>query len=168
MLSEEVKKESDKYNKDWKARYKPNHNRIAEVHEQDHGDDNPHETPEPDLDHYYTEDSYPLQDSDIEELVESHGNYPAKMAFLTTFPSIQLLLTRANGGLAGADVHVLKQTDRKVSVTGIDNHELPGLDIVTCVALIQTYHRLTMVRSTWSCMNMNLWKRQYHPLILSD
>ena len=46
----------------------------------------------------------------------------------------------ANGGLPGADVHVLKRTGRKVSVTGIDDHELPGLDIVTCVALTQTNH----------------------------
>ena len=46
----------------------------------------------------------------------------------------------ANGGLAGADVSVLERTGRKVSVTGIDDHELPGLDIVTCVALIQTNH----------------------------
>ena len=45
-----------------------------------------------------------------------------------------------NGGLAGVDVHVLERTGRKVSVTGIDDHELPGLDIVTCVALIQTNH----------------------------
>ena len=44
------------------------------------------------------------------------------------------------GGLAGADVHVLERTGRKVSVTGIDDHELPALDIVTCVALIQTNH----------------------------
>ena len=29
---------------------------------------------------------------------------------------------------------------RKVSVTGIDDHELPGLDTVTCDALIQTNH----------------------------
>ena len=29
---------------------------------------------------------------------------------------------------------------RTVSVTGIDNHELPGLDIVTCAALVQTNH----------------------------
>ena len=43
-----------------------------------------------------------------------------------------------NGGLAGADVHVLERTGRNVSVTGIDDHYLPGLDIVTCVALIQT------------------------------
>ena len=32
----------------------------------------------------------------------------------------------ANGGLAGADVHVLERTGRKVSVTDIDDHELPG------------------------------------------
>ena len=46
----------------------------------------------------------------------------------------------ANGGLAGADVHVLERTSRKVSVTGLDDHELPGLDIVTCVVIIQTNH----------------------------
>ena len=46
----------------------------------------------------------------------------------------------ANGGLTGADVHIVERTGRKVSVTGIDDHELPGLDIFTCVALIQTNH----------------------------
>ena len=35
---------------------------------------------------------------------------------------------------------VFLRTGRKVSVTGIDDHELPGLHIVTCVALIQTNH----------------------------
>ena len=44
----------------------------------------------------------------------------------------------ANGGLSGVDVHVLTRSGRKVSVTGMDDHELPGLDTVTCVALIQT------------------------------
>ena len=43
----------------------------------------------------------------------------------------------ANGGLAGSDVRILERTGRTVSVTGIDNHELPGLDIVTCAALLQ-------------------------------
>ena len=38
----------------------------------------------------------------------------------------------ANGGLAGSDVRILERTGRTVSVTGIDNHELLGLDIVTC------------------------------------
>ena len=46
----------------------------------------------------------------------------------------------ANVGLAGADVHVLERTGTKVSVTVIDDHELSGLDIVTCVALVHTYH----------------------------
>ena len=40
----------------------------------------------------------------------------------------------ANGGLAGSDVGNLERTGRTVSVTGIGNHELPGLDIVTCAA----------------------------------
>ena len=45
-----------------------------------------------------------------------------------------------NGSLIGVDVHILERTGKKVSVTGIDDHELPGLDIVTCVALIHTNH----------------------------
>ena len=46
----------------------------------------------------------------------------------------------ANGGLAGSDVRILERTGRTVSVTGIDNHELSGLDIVTCAALLHTNH----------------------------
>ena len=38
----------------------------------------------------------------------------------------------ANGGLAGVDVKILERIGRKISVT---DHELPGLDTVTCVAL---------------------------------
>ena len=53
----------------------------------------------------------------------------------------QSLIDRgANGGLAGSDVRILEQTGRTVSVTGIGNHELPGLDIVTCAALLNTNH----------------------------
>ena len=46
----------------------------------------------------------------------------------------------ANGGLAGSDVRIVERTGRTVSVTGIDNHELPGLDIVTCATLLHTNH----------------------------
>ena len=46
----------------------------------------------------------------------------------------------ANGGLAGFDERILERTGRTVSVTGIDNHELPGLDIVTCAGLLHTNH----------------------------
>ena len=46
----------------------------------------------------------------------------------------------ANGVLVGSDVRILERTGRTVSVTGIDNHELPGLDIVTSAALLDTNH----------------------------
>ena len=46
----------------------------------------------------------------------------------------------ANGGLAGSDVRILERTGRTVSVTGIGNLELPGLDLVTCASLLNTNH----------------------------
>ena len=58
----------------------------------------------------------------------------------------------ANGGLAGADVRVLERTGRKLSVTGKDDREPPGLDIVTCVVLIQTNHgkvNMLMLTEVW-------------------
>ena len=87
-----------------------------------------------------------MQDSDIEDLLEIHCHYSAKIA--STYhiskhsaSSCGSLVDRgANGGLAQGGVCVPERTVRKVSITGIDNHELPGLDIVTCVALIQTNH----------------------------
>ena len=51
----------------------------------------------------------------------------------------------ANGGLAGSDVRILEWTGRTVSVTVIDNHELPGLDIVTCAALLHTNHGIVIL-----------------------
>ena len=117
------------------------------VHVKDtEGADDEHDHPEPDLDNHPKEDYYPMQDSDIEELLEHHTPYSVNMAFIYhiskhSASSYGFLVDRgANGGLAGADVRVMERTGRKVSVTGIDDHELPGLDIVTCVALIQTNH----------------------------
>ena len=46
----------------------------------------------------------------------------------------------ANGGLAGSDVRVLSTSSRKCTDTGIDNHEIPGLDLIQCAALVQTNH----------------------------
>ena len=46
----------------------------------------------------------------------------------------------ANGGLAGSDERVLNTSPRKCTVTSIDNHEIPGLDLVQCAALVQTNH----------------------------
>ena len=44
----------------------------------------------------------------------------------------------ANAGLAGSDVRVLNTSPRQCTVIGINNHEIPGLDIVQCAALVNT------------------------------
>ena len=42
--------------------------------------------------------------------------------------------------MAGSDVRVLSTSARNCTVTGIDNHEIPGLDLVQCAALVLTNH----------------------------
>ena len=51
----------------------------------------------------------------------------------------------ANGGLAGSDVRVLSTSPRKCTVTGIDNHEIPGLDLVQYAALVDTNHGIVSI-----------------------
>ena len=46
----------------------------------------------------------------------------------------------ANGGLAGSDVRILSKSSRKCTVTGIDQHQINGLDIVQCAVLVKTNH----------------------------
>ena len=46
----------------------------------------------------------------------------------------------ANGGLAVSDVRVLCTSPRECTVTGIDNHEISGLDLLQFAALIDTSH----------------------------
>ena len=46
----------------------------------------------------------------------------------------------ANGGLEGSDVRVLSKSSRKCTVTGTDQHQINGLDIVHCAALVNTNH----------------------------
>ena len=80
MLSEEMKKELDKYNQEKKAQYKPNHSRMARVHEQEHEEADDPDHPEPDLENHFQEEFHPMQDSDIEDLVEKHTSYTVNMA----------------------------------------------------------------------------------------
>jgi len=44
----------------------------------------------------------------------------------------------ANGGLAGEDTVVLERTARKVDISGINNHQINDLDIVTAAGLVDT------------------------------
>ena len=166
MLSDDVMKELGKCNQEKKPQYKSTCPRMANVHEQDHDEDDHPDNPEPDLennlpdDSYLNQlpdDSYSMQDSVIEELLETHCHYSAKTASTyhiskhSTSSYGSLGVSGANDGLVGADVCVLERTRRKISVTGIDGHELRGLDIVTCVLRSS---KPTMARLTCSCMNM--------------
>ena len=45
-----------------------------------------------------------------------------------------LIDSGANCGLAGSDVSILSRSSRKCTITGIDCHELQGLDVVQCAA----------------------------------
>ena len=50
----------------------------------------------------------------------------------------QLVDRGANGGLAGSDMQVIYKTHRKINISGIDNHEVTGLDVVTAATLLNT------------------------------
>ena len=50
----------------------------------------------------------------------------------------QLVDRGANGGLAGSDMHVIYKTHRKINISGIDNHDVTGLDVVTAATLLNT------------------------------
>ena len=58
----------------------------------------------------------------------------------------------ANGGLAGSDVRILYRSSRKCTVTGIDSHELQGLDVVQCAALVETNHGIVnLIMNEYAC-----------------
>ena len=50
----------------------------------------------------------------------------------------QLVDRGANGGLAGSDMRAIYKTHRKINISGIDNHEVNGLDVVTAATLLNT------------------------------
>ena len=53
---------------------------MAKDHEQDYEEvDDSSDHPEPDLEIHFQEESYPMQDSDIEDLLESHTPYSVNM-----------------------------------------------------------------------------------------
>ena len=58
----------------------------------------------------------------------------------------------ANGGLAGSDVRILSRSSRKCTVTRIDRHELQGLDVVQCAALVETNHGIVnLIMNEYAC-----------------
>ena len=53
-------------------------------------------------------------------------------------PQGSLIDRGANGGIAGSDVRVIAKTDQTIDVSGIDNHRLNDLPIVTAGGVVQT------------------------------
>ena len=57
-----------------------------------------------------------------------------------------------NGGLPGSDVRILSRSSRKCTVTGIDIHELQGLDVVQCAALVEINHGIVnLIMNEYAC-----------------
>ena len=63
-----------------------------------------------------------------ERTINHHYTYHVAQAYLARHGS--LVDRGANGGLAGSDVQILSRSSRKCTFTGIDSHELQGLDVV--------------------------------------
>ena len=80
------------------------------------------------------------QDSTMppESTINHHFTYHVAQASEAKHGS--LVDREANGGLAGSDVRILSRSSRKCTVTGIDSHELQGLDVVQCADLVETNH----------------------------
>ena len=67
--------------------------------------------------------------------IQSHQRYVFAGVQQT---SHQLIDRGANGGLAGADMRVNHTTPMKISIIGIGDHELTGLNVVTAATLLDT------------------------------
>ena len=58
----------------------------------------------------------------------------------------------ANGGLPGSDVRILSRFSRKCTITEIDIHELQGLDVVQCAAIVETNHGIVnLIMNEYAC-----------------
>ena len=92
------------------------------------------------------------QDSTMtpERTINHHFTYHVAQASQTKHGS--LVDKGANGRLAGSDVRILSRSSRKCTVTGIDSHELQGLDVVQCAALVETNHgTVNLIMNEYAC-----------------
>ena len=157
LLSDVAIKELKKHNAT--TRSTPPPKRAVNTHDTDpHPEPPPTETPtgdptppdspaDPELDNTEPCEAFTFDDSTLEHIMDTYSpSYSINKSHIYhvskhSSSHYGCLIDRgANGGLAGSDVRILERTGRTVSVTGIDNHELPGLDIVTCAALLHTNH----------------------------
>ena len=81
-----------------------------------------------------SQDSTPIR----ERTINHHYTYHIAQASQAKCGS--LVDRGTNGGLPGSDVMILSRSSRKCTVTGTDSHELQGLDVVQCAALVEPNH----------------------------
>ena len=85
-----------------------------------------------------------------ERKINHHFTYHVAQASQAEHGS--LVDSGANGGLAGSDVRILSTSSRKCTVTGIDSHELQGLDVVQSAALVETNHgKVNLIMNEYVC-----------------
>ena len=85
-----------------------------------------------------------------ERTINHHFSYHVAQASQAKHGS--LVDRGSNGGLAGSDVRILYRSSRKCTVTGIDSHELQGLDVVQCAALVETNHGIVnLAMNEYAC-----------------
>ena len=112
------------------------------------GDPTPSDSPvDADLDNTEPCEAFTFDDCTLEHLMDAYSpSYSVNQTHIyhvsehSSSHYGSLIDRGANGGLAGSNVRILERTGQTVSVTGIGNHELPGLDIVTCATLLHTNH----------------------------
>ena len=88
---------------------------------------------DPDLDNTEPCEAFTFDDSTLEHIMDTYSpSYSINKTHIyhvskhSSSHYGSLIDRGANGGLAGSNVRILERTGRTVSVTGIDNHELPG------------------------------------------
>ena len=130
---------------------------LAEQHDPHQFDDAPSNESDPILDyinsqHHQEEDmsnalqaynvmTFPTSDVTPHQSIHSvHIHLFYHLAQAKQAQHASLVDRGANGGLAGSDVRVLSKSSRKCAVTGIDQHQINGLDIVQCAALVKPNH----------------------------
>ena len=101
------------------------------------GDPTPPDSPaDPDLDNTEPCEAFTFDDSTLEHIMDTYS-----LSYSINKTHIYYVSKHSSSHYGSLiDVRILERTGTTVSVTGIDNHELPGLDIVTCAALLHTNH----------------------------
>ena len=89
----------------------------------------------------------------LERSINHHFTYHRAQTSLAKHDS--LVDRGARGGLAGSDVRIFSRSSRKCTVTGIVSHELQGLDVVQCAALLETKHgTVNVIMNDVACYEM--------------